>query len=54
MLKLSCMNMFMEWSHTLGPNDMHLVVVLIEFFDHIIPRGFTFGYTVMRSVLNFQ
>ena len=44
MLKLSYMNMFMEWSHTLGPNDMHLAVVFIEVFDYIIPQGFTFGW----------
>ena len=48
MIKLACMNVFMEWSHTLGPNDMHLAVVFIEVF------GVYFGYTVMRPLLNFQ
>ena len=48
MTKLSCMNVFMEWSHTLGPNDMHLAIVFIEVFEVY------FGYTIMRSLLNFQ
>ena len=48
MIKLSYTNVFMEWSHTLGPNDMHLAIVFIEVF------GVYFGYIVMRPLLNFQ
>ena len=42
--------MFMEWSHTLGPNDMLLTIVFIEVFDYIIPQGFTFGWVYSHEV----